>query len=93
LRRRSRKHGGGWSHSLYNYILYNDFEKETPMARARKKTVRKRILWTSADVKFLRKAAGRQPVSQISRQLKRSEAAVRYKATMLKVSLAMKKRR
>jgi hypothetical protein len=63
-----------------------------PMPRARKKTARKRILWTSADVKFLRKSAGRQPVSQISRQLHRSEAAVRYKATMLKVSLAMKRR-
>jgi hypothetical protein len=66
--------------------------KENAMPRARKKTARKRILWTSADVKFLRKAAGRQPVSQISRQLHRSEAAVRYKATMLKVSLAMKRR-
>lgn len=62
------------------------------MPRARKKTARKRILWTGADVKFLRKSAGRQPVSQIARQLRRSEAAVRYKATMLKVSLAMRRR-
>lgn len=62
------------------------------MARARKKAARKRVLWTSDDVKFLRKSAGRQPVAQIARQLHRSEAAVRYKATMLKVSLALKRR-
>jgi len=73
--------------------VYKVFQtRKKPMPRARKKTARKRILWTTADVKFLRKAAGRQPVSQISRQLRRSEAAVRYKATMLKVSLAMKRR-
>jgi hypothetical protein len=40
----------------------------------------------------MRKSAGRQPVSQIARQLRRSEAAVRYKATMMKVSLAMRRR-
>lgn len=62
------------------------------MPSARKKTARKRVLWTTADVKFLRKGAGRQPVSQIARHLRRSEAAVRYKATMLKVSLALKRR-
>jgi hypothetical protein len=62
------------------------------MARARRKTARKRVLWTTNDVKFLRKSAGRSPVSQIARQLRRSEAAVRYKATMLKVSLALKRR-
>jgi hypothetical protein len=80
-------------HKVFTTIRYNDLKKDIPMARARKKTARKRILWTSADVKLMRKAAGRQPVSQISRQLRRSEAAVRYKATMLKVSLALKKRR
>ena len=62
------------------------------MPRARKKTARKRVLWTTADVKFLRKSAGKHPVSQIARQLRRSEAAVRYKATMLKVSLALRRR-
>jgi hypothetical protein len=66
------------------------------MPRARKKTARKvarkRILWTVADVRFLRKAAGKRPVSQMARELHRSEAAVRYKATMLKVSLALKRR-
>ena len=62
------------------------------MPRARKKTARKRVLWTTADVKLMRKSAGRQPVSQIARQLRRSEAAVRYKATMLKVSLALRRR-
>ena len=62
------------------------------MPRARKKTARKRILWTAADVRHLRKAAGRQPVAKMARELRRSEAAVRYKATMLKVSLALKRR-
>ncbi|HTW73783.1 MAG TPA: hypothetical protein VMD56_02550 [Steroidobacteraceae bacterium] len=62
------------------------------MARARKKKARKRILWSAADVRYLRKSAGRQAVAQIARQLHRSEAAVRYKATMLKVSLALKRR-
>ncbi len=62
------------------------------MARARKKRARKRVLWSAADVRHLRKSAGRQPVAQIARQLHRSEAAVRYKATMLKVSLALKRR-
>ena len=65
-----------------------------PPARKKtgRKTARKRILWTTDDVRFLRKSAGRQPVVQIARQLRRSEAAVRYKATMLKVSLALKRR-
>lgn len=62
------------------------------MARARKKKARKRVLWSAADVKYLRKSAGRHAVAQIARQLHRSEAAVRYKATMLKVSLALKRR-
>ena len=70
------------------------------MAKARKKaarkgaakTGRKRILWTAADVKHLRKSAGRETVANISRTLRRSEAAVRYKATMLGISLASKRR-
>jgi hypothetical protein len=61
------------------------------MAKARKKTGRKRILWTAADVKHLRSSARKQAVSKIARQLKRSEAAVRYKATVLKISLALKR--
>jgi hypothetical protein len=41
---------------------------------------RKRVLWTAADLKVLKKLAGREPTARIARQLKRSPAAVRYKA-------------
>lgn len=62
-------------------------------AKAKGKTRRKRILWTAADLRLLRTAARREPVSKIARQLRRSEAAVRYKATTLKISLALRSRR
>jgi hypothetical protein len=61
------------------------------MAKA-KKARWKRILWTAADVRLLKTQARRQPVAKIARQLKRSEAAVRYKATTLKISLALRHR-
>jgi len=57
------------------------------MPRAR----RKRVLWTSDELKTLRKLAGRQNVSRIARQLKRSEAAVRFKAWQKRIKLAVKK--
>lgn len=62
------------------------------MPSARKRKIRQRILWTAADVKQLRSAAKKTPVAQIAKQLKRSEAAVRYKASILKISLALKRR-
>lgn len=46
------------------------------MAR-RKKTLRR---WSAADVKALKSLAGKKTVRQIAGKLKRSEAAVRYKA-------------
>jgi hypothetical protein len=52
---------------------------------------RKRILWTSDELKLLRKLAGRQNVSRIARQLKRSEAAVRFKAWQKRIKLAVKR--
>lgn len=57
-----------------------------------KKARWKRILWTAADVRLLKTQARRQPVAKIARQLRRSEAAVRYKATTLKISLALRNR-
>jgi hypothetical protein len=57
------------------------------MARSR----RKRVLWTAAELKLLRKLAGRQGVRRIARQLKRSEAAVRFKAWQKRIKLAVKK--
>jgi len=57
------------------------------MARAR----RKRVLWTSAELKTLKKLAGKQGVRKIARQLKRSEAAVRFKAWQKRIKLALKR--
>jgi uncharacterized protein YciI len=51
---------------------------------------RKVILWTPAHVKQLRRLAGRKSVKVIGRELKRTEAAVRFKAHMERISLAMK---
>ena len=48
----------------------------------RKKTV-PRIPWTPAHEKRLRRLSGRTPVPRIARELRRSEAAVRYKAHTL----------
>jgi hypothetical protein len=50
----------------------------------------KRKVWLAADLKQLRALAGKKGVAAIGRALKRSEAAVRFKAHMLRISLAMK---
>jgi len=60
------------------------------MAKRQKR--RQRILWTAAHEKQLRRLAGRAPASRIARELRRSEAAVRYKAHTLRLSLAVKRR-
>ena len=49
---------------------------------------KKRVLWTNAHEKLLRRLSGRTSVSSIARQLRRTEAAVRYKAHTLGLSLA-----
>jgi hypothetical protein len=57
---------------------------------ARKKSVarrRKRVLWTAADLKALRQQAGKKSLAQIARALKRSAAAVRFKASFHRISL------
>jgi hypothetical protein len=54
-------------------------------------TRRKRILWTTDELKTLRKLAGREGVRKIARQLKRSEAAIRFKAWQKRIKLAVKK--
>jgi len=54
-------------------------------------TRRKRILWTSDELKLLKKLAGKESVRKISRQLKRSEAAIRFKAWQKRISLTAKK--
>lgn len=57
------------------------------MARSRKPNP-----WTPSDLKVLRKLARREPVRRIAKQLKRSEAAVRFKAHTLRMSLALRSR-
>jgi hypothetical protein len=57
------------------------------MARSR----RKRVLWTAAELKVLKKLAGKQGVRRIARQLKRSEAAVRFKAWQKRIKLAVRR--
>lgn len=49
---------------------------------------KKRTPWTAADLKLLRRLAGRQTVKRIARDLKRTEAAVRYKAFTHGISVA-----
>ena len=57
------------------------------MARAKKSARSKRILWTATDLKTLRKSAGKKALGQISRDLKRTEAAVQRRASLEGVSL------
>jgi hypothetical protein len=52
---------------------------------------RRRVLWTTVELKTLRKLAGKDGVRKIARQLKRSEAAVRFKAWQKRIKLAIKK--
>lgn len=51
---------------------------------------RKRALWTASDEKLLRRLAGRKSAQAIGRELKRTAAAVRFKAHLLEISLALK---
>ncbi|MEO7774812.1 MAG: hypothetical protein ABIT61_08995 [Steroidobacteraceae bacterium] len=51
-----------------------------------------RQLWSSKDVKLLRKLATRQPAQKIADSLGRSVLALRYKAHMLGISLRPKYR-
>jgi hypothetical protein len=59
------------------------------MSRNRRK---KRVInpWTAADLKTLRKDAGRASAAKIAKALKRSEGAVRQKASSLGVSLQLR---
>jgi hypothetical protein len=56
-----------------------------PKARA------KRVLWTSTELKLLKKLPGKAGVRRIARQLKRSEAAMRFKAWEKRIKLAVKR--
>jgi hypothetical protein len=54
---------------------------------------RKRIVWSTTDLKQLRNLAGRESVARIARKLKRTIQAVRFKAHMHRISLALKRSR
>ena len=62
------------------------------MAKARKQKTKQRSIkpWTTADLKLLRKQAGRTSAAKIAKTLKRSEGAVRQKAGSLGISLRLR---
>ncbi len=60
------------------------------MAKARKSKKRSINPWTKADLKSLRKQAGRTSAAKIAKALKRSEGAVRQKAGSLRLSLRLR---
>jgi hypothetical protein len=58
------------------------------MARKKKAArSKKRVLWTAAHLKTLRKSAGKQSLEQIAKGLNRSAAAVQLKASNEGISL------
>jgi hypothetical protein len=59
------------------------------MPRAR----RKRIAWSTADLKLMRTLAGRESAARIARKLKRTVQAARFKAHANRISLALKRSR
>jgi hypothetical protein len=62
------------------------------MAKARKHKTKQRSInpWTAADLKLLRKQAGRTSAAKVAKALKRSEGAVRQKAGSLGLSLRLR---
>lgn len=65
-------------------------KKSGTVAKAKKVAIR---LWSSKDVKLLRKLATRQSAKKIADMLGRSVLALRYKAHILGVSLRPKYRK
>ena len=61
------------------------------MARKKKSAPRKKLVrWATADLKTLRREAGRQTLVQLARLLKRTSAAVQLKASKEGISLRRK---
>jgi hypothetical protein len=50
----------------------------------------KRRPWTSTEVKTLRALAGRKTPKAIARSLRRTEAAIRFRAHIQRIKLAMR---
>jgi hypothetical protein len=64
--------------------------KKTKSATKRKGTARR--AWSKEDLKLLRSEAGKTPVQKLARKLKRSAAATALRASILKLSLRVKKK-
>lgn len=64
--------------------------KKKAARKAKQNSRRKRVLWTSSDLKLLRQSGGKTSLSKLARALKRSEAAVRLKASSERISLRQK---
>jgi hypothetical protein len=68
-------------------------KKSSRKSTSKKPTRRvSRKRWTAADLKVLRQEAGKKSGAQLSRLLKRSEPAVRFKASVLGISLRQRGR-
>jgi hypothetical protein len=63
---------------------------ESALANISRSAMPPRRPWTRADLKVLRTLAGRKSVKAIGRALRRTEAAVRFKAHTKRIALAMK---
>lgn len=60
---------------------------------AKKKSRPARNPWSAADVKALRKLAGKSSTAELAKQFKRTPGAIAQKAMGEGISLALKKRR
>lgn len=60
------------------------------MPKVSRKKSRPAKAWSATDVRILKKLAGKEPKARIARTLKRSEAAVTFKAFKLRLSLRVK---
>lgn len=60
------------------------------MPKVSRKKSRPSKAWSAADVRTLKKLAGKEPKARIARALKRSEAAVTFKAFKLRLSLRVR---
>jgi hypothetical protein len=74
-------------------LNYVGFDLEISMVRRKKQNQKKRSKrqrWTTTDLKQLKALAGLRKASVIARQLRRTEPAVRWKAHIEGISLAMR---
>ena len=60
------------------------------MPKVSRKKARPAKAWTAADLRILKKLAGKEPKARIARTLKRSEAAVTFKAFKRRLSLRVR---